>query len=206
MINPQLLDYVRAQRAAGLSKDAITQALAAGGWTTQDANEAFMAIEGVKTPPPPPPASPATPGPVAPRVITPPTAVPGVAINPPTPAQQAPMGGQMSAMTPPAAVGQPRPIMAASELNTAPVHVRHTGRWILIIIIVLIVLAIVGAAAWIYLNPSILTQYLPQASQSTQQPASDYVPATNTPPVEIAPTNATTTGINATTTASTTVQ
>ncbi len=182
MINPQLLEYVRAQRASGLSKDAITQALAAGGWTAQDANEAFMAIEGVKTPPPPPPSAP---GPAAPRVITPPTAVPGVAVNPPTPMQQ-PMGGQ-SAMTPPVAV-QPRPIMAASELNTAPVRVRHTGRWILIVVVILIILAIAGAGVWIYLNPSLITQYLPQAST----PAPTYVPS-NTPPVEIAPAGASTT-------------
>jgi hypothetical protein len=186
MINPQLLEYVRAQRAAGLSKDAITQALATGGWSAQDANEAFMAIEGVKTPPPPPPSAP---GPVAPRVITPPaTAVPGVAVNPPTPIGQ-PMGAQ-SAMTSPAAV-QPRPMMAASELNTAPVRARHTGRWILIVVILLILLALVGAGLYVYLNPSILTQYLPQAPS----PAPTYVP-TNTPPVEITP--------EATTTASTT--
>ena len=174
MINPQLLDYVRAQRATGLSKDAITQALAAGGWSAQDANEAFMAIEGVKTPPPPPPTSP---GPTGARMITPPVVVAGAAVNPPIQAQQAPMGGQSSAMTPPVAIIQPRPIMAASELNTAPVRVRHTGRWILIIVIVLILLAVAGAAAWIYMNPSILTQYLPQ----TSQPAPTYVPTTTLP-------------------------
>ncbi len=52
MINQQLLDYVRSQRSAGLPKEAIIQALGAGGWTAADVNEAWMAIDGVKTPPP----------------------------------------------------------------------------------------------------------------------------------------------------------
>ena len=54
MINEQLLAYVRAQRAAGVSKDAIIAALAQGGWTSQDVNEAFAAIEGVRIVQPPP--------------------------------------------------------------------------------------------------------------------------------------------------------
>ena len=149
MINPQLLEYIRAQRAAGLSKDAITQALAAGGWNSQDANEAFMAIEGVKTPPPPPPAAP---GPAAPRTITPP---------PTTPAMQQPMGGQMQPMggqmgtTPPAAV-QPRPMMAASELSTAPGGVKKRRKWPWILLIILLVIIGLGVAAFMFGAPLIL--------------------------------------------------
>jgi len=44
MINPQLLNYVRAQRAAGVSKEEIIKALAGGGWSALDAQEAFAAL------------------------------------------------------------------------------------------------------------------------------------------------------------------
>ncbi|HVV39213.1 MAG TPA: hypothetical protein VHD31_02705 [Candidatus Paceibacterota bacterium] len=191
MINPQLLEYVRAQRAAGLSKDAITQALAQGGWSSQDANEAFMAIEGVKTPPP----APAAPGPVAPRVLTPPTAVPGTAINPVTPAAQAPMGGQIPTAASMAPL-TPRPMMAASELKTAPVAVRHTGRWILILAVLLLLLGVGGVGAWVYMNPSVISSYLPGNSENTMP---TYVPS-DTPEAPIMPTESTTTATSTATT------
>lgn len=54
MINPQLLNYVRVQRQAGVPKEEIIKALAGGGWSAQDAQEAFAAIEGVQVPPQPP--------------------------------------------------------------------------------------------------------------------------------------------------------
>ena len=41
MTNPQLLDYIRTQLAAGVSKEQIQAALTTQGWTTQDINEAF---------------------------------------------------------------------------------------------------------------------------------------------------------------------
>src|SRR5437868_4076607 len=109
MINQQLLDYVRAQRTSGLSKEAITQALAAGGWTPNDVNEAFMAIEGVRTPPAAPPigqsssaGAPQPIQPVQPRTIIPP---PGA-----QPQQAA------------------RPIVSASEFSTAPVMMKRRHR------------------------------------------------------------------------------
>lgn len=45
MINPQLLDYVRQQLAAGVSKDAVKKALATQRWNEQDVNEVFTTIE-----------------------------------------------------------------------------------------------------------------------------------------------------------------
>src|SRR3989344_2722817 len=64
MVNPQLLQYVRAQKAAGVSKEDIVKALSGGGWTAQDAQEAFAAIDApppvlAQKPPPPPPQMPA---------------------------------------------------------------------------------------------------------------------------------------------------
>ena len=62
MINPQLLQYVRAQRASGVSKEDISKALSSGGWSAADAAEAFQAIEGVSVAPPQPkPISPPAP-------------------------------------------------------------------------------------------------------------------------------------------------
>ena len=58
MINPQLLNYVRAQRAAGVSKEEIIKALAGGGWSALDAQEAFAALEGVTVPPAAPRSAP----------------------------------------------------------------------------------------------------------------------------------------------------
>lgn len=57
MINEQLLDYIRKQRAAGFSKQDITASLGATGWLVADINAAFVQIE--QTPLPPPLASPA---------------------------------------------------------------------------------------------------------------------------------------------------
>ena len=44
MINPQLLDYVRQQLAASLSKEEIAKALATQGWSQQDIDEVFNAV------------------------------------------------------------------------------------------------------------------------------------------------------------------
>ena len=56
MLDESLLAYIRAERAAGTSKEAIMAQLATGGWTAEDAAAAFAAIEppaaSVKTPSP----------------------------------------------------------------------------------------------------------------------------------------------------------
>lgn len=120
MVNPQLLQYVRAQRAAGVSREEIIKALAGGGWSAQDAQEAFAAIEA-----PPPPAAPKPPPPPPPPVMTPPpmTMAAPRPITPP-PATIQPLTTRMQ----PAAVMQPRP-------GFAPAKKRRVWPWLLLILI-----------------------------------------------------------------------
>ena len=136
MINEQLVQYVRAQRTNGLTKEAITAALAEGGWTSTDVNEAFMAIDGVSTPPPTP-----KPTPVAPRTIIPP---PGAA-----PVTSTPIGNISS--TP-----LERPTMAPSELTGASAPKKKSS-WFLIILILLFVFIIGGGIAVAVFNPALAT-------------------------------------------------
>jgi hypothetical protein len=194
MINQQLLEYVRAQRAAGLPKEAIIQALAAGGWTTQDVNEAFMAIDGVRTPPPPPPPV----QPVTPRVIVPP------------PGAQLPSDGVQRSVpltTPPPT---PRPVLATSEFSTAPMAMkkarRGAGTWIAaILILVFVCVGLFGLLA--YLNPALVASYIPAVEMffPAPQPAqTEETTGTNppeTPPAAL-PSGDT---FNASTSASTTI-
>lgn len=97
MVNPQLLQYVRAQRTAGVSKEDIIKALAGGGWSAQDAQEAFAAVETPQPPvaprPVPPPAPVVAPQPVQVR------SAPTMVVTP------QPLSSRMQ----PAAVVQPRP-------------------------------------------------------------------------------------------------
>lgn len=71
MINQQLLEYIRAQLKAGARKEDIKKILSTGGWTAQDADEAFMAIEGVTVPPVKPPMPVPTPQAMATMAATP---------------------------------------------------------------------------------------------------------------------------------------
>jgi hypothetical protein len=68
MINEQVLAYIRAELAQGVSREAIKKALSTGGWSETDMTEAFGAIDGVKkpTPPPPPPPAPMRPVSISP--------------------------------------------------------------------------------------------------------------------------------------------
>lgn len=142
MVNPQLLTYVRAQRAAGVSKEEIVKALAGGGWSAVDAQEAFAAIDG---PPAPPPA----PKPVTPPVTTAPATPPASTMSTMSPAMQS-----RPAMTPmqtppmqpvsmrpqPAAVVQPRPVYAPA------VKRRAKWPWVLLFLIIFFILGLgVGA-------------------------------------------------------------
>ncbi|MHB8660868.1 MAG: DKNYY domain-containing protein [Minisyncoccota bacterium] len=72
MVSPQLLDYIRQQLAAGVSKEEIVQSLITTGWQGQDINDAFSTI-GTQ------PASVMTPG------LT--TQSPNVQMSAPTPVQ-----------------------------------------------------------------------------------------------------------------------
>ncbi len=153
MINPQLVEYVRVQRANGLSKEAILQALAAGGWTPADVQEAMAALDGVKMPPTAvPPPAPSSGTPLQPRVIVPPPG--GVMTNP------QPIGG-------PIVVPQiQRPSIASSEFSTARVRASHTGLWVLL----LLFLVVGGVAAYVYLNPSILDSITPMFQSFLPEP------------------------------------
>lgn len=145
MTNPQLLEYVRVQRANGLSKEAIIQALSAGGWTAADVNEAMMAIDGVTTPPPPPP--PPASVPMQPRTIIPP---PGA-----VPVVMTPIGAATQASQAPAS----RPVVAASEFSTA--SVKKSGMsWFFMILIIIVLLVIGGGVAVAVLNPSLLGSFI----------------------------------------------
>ncbi|MDP4020960.1 MAG: hypothetical protein Q8P58_02900 [Candidatus Adlerbacteria bacterium] len=134
MVNPQLLQYVRTQRAAGVSKEDIIKALAGGGWSAADALEAFTTIE---APPPPPPMTPKPP-PVQPMA----SAAMSPAMQPrsaPTPVIPAPQP-MMSVRPQPAAVVQQRPVYT-------PQRKRSRWPWILL---GLIFFFIIGAGAGAY--------------------------------------------------------
>ena len=136
MVSPQLLQYVRAQRAAGISKEEIIKALAGGGWSAADAQEAFAAIEA-------PAASP-----MAPKPPPPPTAV-----APKPPLGQASLGGTsrpapVSAPQPvsvrpqPAAVVQPRSAYAPQPKK------RAKWPWVLLGLLLFFILG-AGAGAYV---------------------------------------------------------
>jgi hypothetical protein len=57
----QAMEFVRAQRRAGMSEDAIRRALEASGWTGPSLAELWGMLEPLAPPPPPPPPSPAPP-------------------------------------------------------------------------------------------------------------------------------------------------
>lgn len=53
IVNPQLLEYVRQQSSAGVSKEEISKLLIASGWQVLDINKAFAATINPLMPPPP---------------------------------------------------------------------------------------------------------------------------------------------------------
>lgn len=46
MANQQLVDYIKAQLAAGVTKPDLQKAVTTAGWSMQDSNEAFLVAEG----------------------------------------------------------------------------------------------------------------------------------------------------------------
>ena len=125
MINPQLLNYVRAQRAAGISKEEIIKALGGGGWSAQDAGEAFAAIEGVQVPPAPRPA------PLPPVAAPTPAPVPQPRPAPVTAFQPAAQAAQTSVRVQPAPVVQRQPVYS-------PVKKRRIWPWLFLLVIFLL--------------------------------------------------------------------
>ncbi len=157
MINQPLLDYVRAQRGSGLSREAIVSGLAAGGWSQNDVDEAFMAIEGVRTPPPLAPLNtPATPRTIVPPIqITQPPQTSGV------PLSKAPL---TVAVVAPTLTPVSRPIAAVSEVRTAPARKKRSiGSIIALIFLILVVLGLLGLGVLALMNPLLVASYIPQA-------------------------------------------
>jgi len=126
MINPQLLNYVRAQRQAGVPKEEIIKALSGGGWSAADAQDAFAAIEGVQVPP-------VSPKPPAPPVITP---------APPQPMAQ-PVSQPLQATI----RTQPQPVVQRQPVYAQVVKKRRIGPWIFMLFLFLIIGFIGGAYA-----------------------------------------------------------
>ncbi len=54
MISTQILDYIRQQLVAGISKEEISKSLIASGWQVSDINEAFASLAGRQPPAPSP--------------------------------------------------------------------------------------------------------------------------------------------------------
>lgn len=176
MVNQQLLEYVRAQRTAGLSKEAIIKAAAPGGWTPEDLQEVFDTLDGVKKPPvaplqPPPaphtpaPAAAPVPEPMQPRVITP----------PPQPAGKPPM-------TSPAVQPMQRPVVSPAEVTTAPVARRSLkGLYITLGIVVGILVLAAGGYffVWPFVQQSLSA--IRQTQAELEPPASPIEPTPVTP-------------------------
>lgn len=142
MVNPQLLAYVRAQRSAGVSKEEIVKALAGGGWSAQDAQEAFAAIDGPPAPPPmaapkpPPPVSTPNPAPSPMSAMS-----PAMQTRPAMSPVQTPPMQPMSVRPQAAAVVQPRSVYAPQLKR------RSKWPWVLLFLIIFFVL---GAGAGAY--------------------------------------------------------
>lgn len=63
MANQQLVDYIKSQLAAGVTKPDLQKAITTAGWSDQDSTDAFNVVEGKA---PVAPAAPATPKPATP--------------------------------------------------------------------------------------------------------------------------------------------
>jgi hypothetical protein len=212
MINPQLLNYVRAQRQAGVAKEEIIKALAGGGWSAQDAQEAFAAIEGVQVPPQPP-------KPMPPPVITPAPAP----VTQPRPMQPvAPQG----AMQPPAGMQpvqpavqpvqtsvriQPQPVVQRQPVYTQ-VKKRRVWPWMLLLVLFLIGGFVGGAYAaleypWVEdMARSIQNMISPTTLEPVMTPPEDTTSQNQLPSFmpDIDPLGSTSTGTTTTGSASTT--
>lgn len=153
MVNPQLLQYVRAQRTAGISKEDIIKALAGGGWSASDAQEAFAAIDG----PPPAPLAPKPPAP-PPVQTSAPAAMSAMspAVQPrPVNTMTSTMQQPMSVRSQPVAVVQQRPVYAPQ------VKRRSRWPWVLLGLTIFFILGM-GAGAYLavtntWINSTVMT-------------------------------------------------
>jgi hypothetical protein len=160
MVNPELLNYVRGQLGAGISRDQIKKALATGGWSDQDASDAFNVIDGVRLPPSvPPPPPPTNIG------VNPAYQAPGVS----SPTYQAP-----PAMQPGVSMGARPPLSSSVSMSK-----RRSFPWTPII--VLVIVALVGFAFYMAF-PWVQAQYNAYSSVFNGQPTpNDMTPSDETP-------------------------
>ena len=171
MVNQQLLEYVRAQRTAGLSKEAIIKAAAAGGWTSADLEEIFAALDGTAkpaapVPPPPPPPPPPAAQPQS-RVITPPP-------QPAVPTQAGPVGQSMPQTPPPQPMAvqytplgaTPRPMAAPGEIMT----VKKRRIWPYVLSGVLVLLVALALAIEFYIWPTVSELFAPTPAELNTPP------------------------------------
>lgn len=215
MANQQLVDYIKSQLAAGVTKPDLQKAIETAGWSAQDMTDAFNVVEG-KAPAIP---APATPKPVAPvQPVAQPVQPLQQPVKPAAPVQQPmqPVGpttqlqpilnpsGPTSTITP--NLGGP---MRASTMQ---MNVERGGPrsrmalWVTSIIVVFVI--VIGAAVYLFLPQiqEIVSFYL-----GGQVPAPIVEEQTQLPPVTepVATTTATTTptvgGVVASSTASTTL-
>lgn len=211
MINQDVLTYIRGQIALGVSREAIKKSLATGGWTEGDMQEAFAAIDGVKTPPPPPPPPPRAEPPQ--QAIRPPVTSSGVSMQ-----GGAPLGMQRTSAPPGTPIGMPpqqRPVPSISTISSAPVQKRKSSSWPLFVLLFILLLVAGGVAAY-FLYPDVVREYVPfvgMQDEMTPPPEPpnlfEQTPGEESPVVEdpFATSTATTTpNGTATSTATTTLQ
>lgn len=212
MANQQLVDYIKSQLAAGVTKPDLEKAIATAGWSQADTADAFNVVEG-KTPATP--VVPAAPKPAAPEqpVVQPvqqpkpvqpiqPVAAAQPIVNPtgPTSTIAPNLGGPMRAST-----------MQMNVQATTPR--RHTVLWATLATVVVLVVG--SAAAYMYVPAvkEVVNFYLSGGQVQTPIDTTPTTTDTTMPPImppaatttPTATTTSTTTGTVASTTASTTL-
>jgi hypothetical protein len=212
MANQQLVDYIKSQLAAGVTKPDLQKAITTAGWSDQDSVEAFNVVEGKVSATPAAPVTPAISKPVAPvqpvtQPVVQPVQQPIKPVQPAMPAQQpvANPTGPISTIAP--NLGGP---MRAStmQMNVERGGPRsRTALWATAIVLVFII--VIGAAAYLFMPQiqEILGFYLggqapAPAIEETQLPPVTEPVATTT---ATSTATSTTSGTVASSTASTTL-
>lgn len=154
MANQQLVDYIKSQLAAGVTKPDLQKAITTAGWSDQDSTDAFNVVEGKVSATPAAPVAPAISKPAAPvqpvtQPVVQPVQQPIKPVQPAMSAQQ-PMANPTGPIsTIPANLGGP---MRAStmQMNVERGGPRsRTALWATAIVLVFIIVA--GAAVYLFL-------------------------------------------------------
>jgi len=210
MANQQLVDYIKSQVKAGVTKEDLVKAIQAAGWSSQDMQDAFAVSEG---------KAPATPvqsmAPVQPAAAQP--------VQPVQPQAQPvqPIPSQVQTTQPAARpAATPRAAIDIDAAERAPLW-RNVWLWVVVAAVVLIVL--IGVAyAFVPAVKDIVHYYLgggvqasteqtalpeqPAAAQSQPIPTATTTPgATASSTTPAAASSGATAGVSASSTASTTL-